>query len=198
MKAELYIDGLKHSVDAFWENYGDKEALEPLIYGDHGYGILQRVELAEITDIINDLKTKTDALAADCSFISSQERKLCLLAVDDNIDFLNIVGLFLKKNGVEVDLASSGAEGIKMLSENPEKYTMVLLDIQMEGMDGFGVLQWIRENENAAISAKPVVAMSGKAKSLDCAGFDYFLPKPFDLDEFIPTIRNVISAAANK
>lgn len=192
MKAETYIDSLKTLVDSLTENYGQKEHLKAISYGTHGYGILQRVELEEITQIIIDLKKKVDELAEECETISAQKHKLCVLVVDDNTDFLNMVGMFLQKNGIEADMASNGLEALELLQADSQKYAMVLLDIQMEQMDGFGLLGRLRGSESADLRTKPVVAMSGKAKSSDCAGFDYFLRKPFDLDEFIPTIRKVL------
>ena len=67
-----------------------------------------------------------------------------VLLVDDNPKYLRDALPFY---GYSVDVAVNGLEAMSMLSKNPTKYDIVLLDVMMPEMNGFETLKNIRENE---------------------------------------------------
>ena len=192
VKAETYLSQMKSAIDKVWKDYGDVEALRKLAYGKGAYGLIQHAELKDITESIESLKKWVDRLTEDTLETVPVKPEVCVLVVDDNTDFLDIAGMFLKKNGIEADTAAGGRIALEMLLEHPKKHSLVLLDIQMQDMDGYGVLKHMRESEFSELSTKPVIAISGKANPDDLTSFDSYLCKPFSFDEFIPSIRRVL------
>ncbi|MDE2452233.1 MAG: PAS domain S-box protein [Burkholderiales bacterium] len=80
-----------------------------------------------------------------------------------------------------------------------ERPTLILLDIQLPGIDGFEVLRRLRAD--AATRAIPVIALSANAMSADIrrateAGFDGYLTKPVDLERLVAVVRQALAEAA--
>lgn len=117
------------------------------------------------------------------------EEKKLVLVVDDEPKVLRFIEISLKLNGFEAILATSGEEAIELIySQKPH---IVLLDIVMPGMDGLEVIRQLR-----TFSSMPVIAFSASAVNHDDAlrlGADDFVAKPFDLDEMIDKIRELLN-----
>jgi len=117
------------------------------------------------------------------------EEKKLVLVVDDEPKVLRFIEISLKLNGFEAILATSGEEAIELIySQKPH---IVLLDIVMPGMDGLEVIRQLR-----TFSSTPVIAFSASAVNHDDAlrlGADDFVAKPFDLDEMIDKIRELLN-----
>ncbi len=100
-----------------------------------------------------------------------------VLVVDDVSDNRILIKHYVNRMGLDVDMASTGEEGIQKILSTP--YDVVLMDIQMPGMDGFEAVLRLRNSEYSG----PVVALTAHAmkgdreKCLD-AGFDDYLCKP--------------------
>ena len=102
-----------------------------------------------------------------------------VLIVDDDVHILLTLGDRLKVEGYEVYTAANGDEGLELLrSVDPD---VMLLDLQMPGMDGMAVLEQLREEEH-----RPTVVMITAYGSIERAveamrggAFD-FIPKPFE------------------
>ena len=115
-------------------------------------------------------------------------KKTRILLVEDNGINREIEEELLKNLGYRVDTACDGVSAYEMLkSAEPGQYALVLMDIQMPGMDGYETARAIRRLEQAAISSIPIIALSSDAmeedrrKSLK-AGMDEHMSKPFDID----------------
>lgn len=107
------------------------------------------------------------------------------LVVDDNEINREIAGEMLRDEGCLVRSVADGFEAFSTLFE--EKFDIVLLDIEMSGMDGFSTARAIRRlpNSNAGIyiiAMSAHVLESSRAAALD-AGMDAYLTKPMDLVE---------------
>lgn len=108
-----------------------------------------------------------------------------LLVIDDDVQIQELLRMFFKSKGLRVTGASSGEEGLKALSNKP---SLVLLDVNMPGMDGVMALKKIK----ASHPKLPVVMMSGGGEesmakaALSAGAFDY-ISKPFSL-EYLETI----------
>ena len=85
---------------------------------------------------------------------------------------------------------SSGAEAIKN-TEN-EVYDLVLIDIELPGMDGISIQKILRNNpkyKNVPIIALTAYAMKGDKERFLAAGFDDYISKPIDMTDFIQRLE---------
>ncbi|MDF3071690.1 MAG: cph1 2 [Polyangiaceae bacterium] len=119
---------------------------------------------------------------------------LRMLVVDDEPDARELVTTLLEGNGVEVTAAGSGGEALMLL---PRILPDILLsDIGMPNMDGYELLQKLRQLPAAQGGRTPAVALTAFARSEDrsrafLAGFDMYLPKPVDPAELMALIMNL-------
>ncbi len=125
-------------------------------------------------------------------------KKTRILLVEDNGINREIEEELLKNLGYRVDTACDGVSAYEMLkSAEPGQYALVLMDIQMPGMDGYETARAIRRLEQAAISSIPIIALSSDAmeedrrKSLK-AGMDEHMSKPFDIDALQELIDRIL------
>jgi CheY-like chemotaxis protein len=118
-----------------------------------------------------------------------------LLVEDDSIN-QKVASFMLKKRGHEVEVASSGADGLAALSR--ETFDLVLMDIRMPGMDGFEAAARIRQDEQGTGRHIPIVALTAQALPGDrekclAAGMDGYISKPIQTAELHATIDAVLS-----
>ncbi len=104
-----------------------------------------------------------------------------ILVVDDDPDIVKLLKYFLEAKGRQVQTASNGAEALELFKKEPPD--LVILDVILPGMDGWAVLQKIRES-----SQVPVLMLTGKDTPTDkvkglLSGADDYIAKPFDLAE---------------
>ncbi len=105
-----------------------------------------------------------------------------ILLTEDNAVNQLLVRTMLQGWGLKVDTASSGAEALALFREH--HYSLVLMDIQMPGMDGVATTRLLRQHPDPVRAATPVVAltahaMPGDAERYRTAGLDDYLSKPF-------------------
>jgi signal transduction histidine kinase/FixJ family two-component response regulator len=118
-----------------------------------------------------------------------------ILAVDDTDENLFLVTKFLEHTSWNLATAKNGPDAIRMLSSfNPD---LILLDIQMPGMDGFTVLREIRRIDAEAGRRRPVIALTGQAleeekERIKQAGFDLHLIKPITRTRLINAIIEML------
>ena len=110
-----------------------------------------------------------------------QRRAGHVLVVDDDALNRRLVTATLAREGLRTTSANDGAEALKAIGEDPPD--VILLDIEMPGMDGFEVLEHIKSDET--LRHLPVIMISGLDDTesvVRCLeiGADDFLPKPFD------------------
>ncbi len=107
--------------------------------------------------------------------------KARILAVDDNLMNLVVIGSLIKPTGSMLDTVDSGDEAIKLSGQ--EKYDLIFLDHLMPGKDGIETLREIRQNPQNPNQKTPVVCLTANAVSAAkekylTAGFDDHLAKP--------------------
>jgi DNA-binding response OmpR family regulator len=112
-----------------------------------------------------------------------------ILVVDDDARGLHNVATFLRQEEYEVDMAWNGNQAALLLDK--VKVDLVLSDIMMPGLDGFGLLKHIR-----SISPEiPVLLMSGfdveVEEIIERAAVDFII-KPLDLDVLVFKIRRAL------
>jgi CheY-like chemotaxis protein len=130
-------------------------------------------------------------------FVSSKRLShLTIVIVDDNSDVRRFVGAFLGHMGANITVAQSAIEGLEAIKAcQPD---LVLSDISMPGRDGFDLLRDIRALAPEAGGRVPVIAMTALVAHLDGArflnaGFQAFLPKPFNPDKLVEVIQKVLN-----
>lgn len=118
-----------------------------------------------------------------------------ILVCDDTPDILEMVQLILETEGFEVKTAAAGREVLTALAQ--EIPDLVLLDLRMPGLDGFGVLRELRLRSGPA---PPVIILSAKSMEEDrqaalAAGAKGYLMKPFTVAQLVDAVRQQIGAA---
>ncbi|TGK07839.1 hybrid sensor histidine kinase/response regulator [Leptospira semungkisensis] len=106
-----------------------------------------------------------------------------VLVVDDNEINLKILSKQISKTGLKADVVLSGYEALKLLEANETKYDLILLDLQMPGMDGYHTADAIHalDSSNSKIPIVAVTASSFSETYEKCAqhGIEGFIGKPF-------------------
>ena len=125
-------------------------------------------------------------------------RKISVLVVDDNHLLVNMLQDILKKDSV-IEVLGSAYNGVEALSLiKQKKPDVVLLDIVMPKMDGFGVMEHIRNDSE--IEKKPsVIVMSAVnqdtlMENAFSMGASYYILKPFDETMLLQRIKDVVQA----
>lgn len=115
-----------------------------------------------------------------------------VLIVEDNEKNMKLARDILRAKGYAVLEAVNGLDGVRLaIAHCPD---LVLMDIQLPGMDGIEAFARIRAD--ASTAKVPVVAFTasvtpGDRSRIGHAGFDGFLSKPIDLKEFLATVRRL-------
>ena len=117
-----------------------------------------------------------------------------VLYIEDNeVNRLLMQGMLARSPGVELQLAELPEQGLAMAAARPPQ--LVLLDIQLPGMEGFEVLRRLRAMPDMA--GAPVVAVSANAMPADrekaaAAGFDAYITKPVDMPLLLATVERLL------
>ncbi len=116
-----------------------------------------------------------------------------LLLVDDEPGLRTAVQAYLEDEGFDVTTAVDGEEGWQKAQQIiPD---LIITDIMMPRCDGYTLLSRIREDER--LGGTPVIFLTAKGMTIDRtqgyqAGVDDYIPKPFDPDELVARVRNVV------
>ena len=112
-----------------------------------------------------------------------------IIVVEDNKELGELLSDFLQAEGYDVYLAGSGEEGLKLYEEKGAK--LLILDVMLPGMDGFGVCSRIRQHDNTPIII--VSAKGGKEDKLNglFLGADDYIEKPYDIDILLAKVRGI-------
>ncbi|MDR0585780.1 MAG: transporter substrate-binding domain-containing protein [Treponema sp.] len=142
--------------------------------------------------------------------VNSFKNRRILLAEDVEIN-QEIVQSLLEPTGITIDCAGNGAAAVRMFCENPEKYDMIFMDVQMPEMDGYEAARRIRafeaerfltrETPAAQLSESPkgipIVAMTANVFREDiekclAAGMNDHIGKPLDLEAVLVKLRKYL------
>ena len=105
------------------------------------------------------------------------ENKTHVLVVDDEQYITKLVERTLKDAGYAVTVANDGISALRMLAE--KEPDLVLLDIRMPGLDGFQVLERIRESSNVLVFMLTAVRGETAVEHSLGLGADDYIEKPF-------------------
>jgi PAS domain S-box-containing protein len=152
--------------------------------------------------ILSALGTPVPAAAAENGRALAQpsrpRRQLRVLVAEDNPVNQRLAAIQLQKQGHTVALASSGTEALVALERQP--VDLVLMDLQMPGMDGLEATRRIRQREGAGphipIIAITAYAMKGDRERCLAAGMNGYLIKPVRGEDLLRALEAAIPAAA--
>lgn len=116
-----------------------------------------------------------------------------ILVVEDNLQNLRLARLVLEREQHTVLEAMDGESGLLLARE--ARPDLVLMDVQMPGMDGLTVVRALRADPATAglkVLALTALAMKGDAERVLAAGCDAYLAKPFQYRELIDTVRRLL------
>ena len=116
-----------------------------------------------------------------------------ILIVEDNEKNLKLVRDVLQVKGYETLEAGTAEDGLKIASER--KPDLILMDIQLPGMNGIDALKALRADPGTA--GIPVVAITASVMQQDraqivSAGFDGFIEKPVNLKNLFDTVQQAV------
>jgi DNA-binding NarL/FixJ family response regulator len=125
--------------------------------------------------------------------VEAERPPLRVLLVDDEPGLRAAVKAFLEDEGFQVSTANDGEDGwtqAQILMPD-----VVITDVMMPRCDGYGLLKLLRADER--LGGTPVIFLTAKGMTSDriagfTAGADDYIPKPFDPEELVARLRNVV------
>jgi len=123
-----------------------------------------------------------------------------LLVVDDEPYNLEIISEFLESEGYELVTAQDGAEALAVLEREPKRFSSVILDRMMPGVDGIAVLQKIKSDPELRLL--PVIMQTAAASREQILeglqlGAYYYLTKPFEPEMLASVVRTAVRDHSN-
>ncbi len=128
-------------------------------------------------------------------------QRLRILLAEDNAVNQTLAARLLEKRGHTVTVVPDGKEAVAALER--QSFDLVLMDVQMPQMDGFGVTAVIREKEEATGAHIPIIAMTAHAMKGDeerciAAGMDAYVSKPIQPIELFETLEALTQSVASR
>ncbi len=122
------------------------------------------------------------------------DKKKILVAEDSSV-IINLTKSILQFENFDIIPVRNGNDVLKTLEKN--EVVLVLMDINLPGMDGMECSKLIRANSNATISKLPIIAITGNYKNYTLdefhkAGINEYLQKPLDYDLLVTTIKKYV------
>lgn len=116
-----------------------------------------------------------------------------ILFVEDEIDLGNVVKQYLQLMNFEVELKTTAEEALESFKQAPGYYDLLITDIQLPGMDGFQFAEKIKKADDSV----PFLFLTARNEKKDRIeglklGADDYINKPFDIDELVLRVTNII------
>ena len=117
-----------------------------------------------------------------------------ILVVEDEEHLATGIKYNLLADGYRVTVVGDGPSALKIVEENPGSIDLVILDLMLPGMSGYAVCEALR----AFDMDTPVLILTARTLTEDRtrgfdAGANQYLTKPFDLDEFLSRVKNLLT-----
>jgi two-component system, sensor histidine kinase and response regulator len=119
-----------------------------------------------------------------------------ILVAEDNEFSARLIDHLLGRRGHSVQMANDGREALALAEEGT--FDLLLLDIHMPNLDGFGIIEAIRERERAGGGHLPVIALTARSRAEDrdrclAVGMDDFLTKPVSAVALYAAIERLVA-----
>ena len=112
-----------------------------------------------------------------------------ILVVDDEVSIADMIKLCLSKNGYECETANDGLEASRLIEKN--HYDLALLDIMIPEIDGFELIEYMKQYDIPVIFVTAKAAIDDRVKGLHLGAEDYLI-KPFALQELVARVQTVL------
>lgn len=144
------------------------------------------------TEVKEDIDTKVEKVSLQEKLATRKGSHILL--VEDNELNREIIKDMLAHSGILIDEAHNGQEAVEKIKQYPDKYELILMDIQMPVMDGYTATAKIRGyNRDISIIALTANAMAADIARSKEAGMDAHLNKPIDVEIFFTTLLRYLS-----
>jgi DNA-binding response OmpR family regulator len=112
-----------------------------------------------------------------------------ILVVEDEASIAEVVSLYLKRGGYNVQIASDGRQAMNILERQLPDF--VILDLMIPGIDGLSLTRWLRDRSNV-----PIIMLTARREEIDRIaglemGADDYVVKPFSPQELVSRVRAV-------
>ncbi len=113
-----------------------------------------------------------------------------ILIVDDETHIVDLVRMYLERDGFRVDSAADGAQGLRLISE--QRPALVILDLMLPEVDGLEVCRRVRADSDV-----PIVMLTARDEDVDKIvglelGADDYLTKPFNPRELVARVKAIL------
>ena len=135
--------------------------------------------------------------------MSTQNKRAVLIIEDSDEDFEAIERVIRQTGLAKIIHATNGERGLRLLRENELGHSieLVLLDLNMPGLDGRDVLREIKSDENLRLVPVVVFTTSSNPRDIQCCygnGANSYHLKPIDLHDFEAVVQTIIDYWLNK
>jgi two-component system, OmpR family, alkaline phosphatase synthesis response regulator PhoP len=126
--------------------------------------------------------------------VTAMPAKPHILVVEDEEHFATVIKYNLCAEGYRVTTVADGPGALRIIQEDSEDIDLVILDLMLPGMSGYAVCEALRATDMET----PVLILTARTLTEDrTRGFDVganqYLTKPFDLDEFLSRVKNLLT-----
>lgn len=152
--------------------------------------------MSELRAVLTQKKQPAEVCEEDTAKCSRYQG-LKVLLVEDNALNSEIAAVILEEAGLNVDTVPDGIDAVeRMVSAAPDRYDVILMDIQMPKMDGYTATQEIRTLSDNRKANIPIIAMTANAFEEDKekalkAGMNGYISKPIDIQAILTVFDKV-------
>ena len=169
--------------------------------------LLKPVQQDELLETIHRVMSRSDGAAPPAAGPAREQEQarasapvappLRVLAAEDNEFNAQLLEQLLTRRGHCVRLVDNGRETLRLAAEGD--FDLLLLDVHMPELDGFQVVQAVRERERTTGGHLPIIALTARSRQEDrerclAAGMDDFLAKPIRAPDLWAAIDRVVAA----
>jgi DNA-binding response OmpR family regulator len=121
-----------------------------------------------------------------------------ILVVDDDPDILEAISLILEAHGYQVVIALDGIEGLHQLKE--EKPDLMILDLMMPKLDGFGVCKELKDPRWSKYAHMPIIILSSVRQDASKRRYELETGVQLDVDDYVekPIEHNILLERVEK
>jgi DNA-binding response OmpR family regulator len=117
-----------------------------------------------------------------------------ILVVEDESHLATGIKYNLVAEGYRVTVVGDGPSALRIIKENPESVDLVILDLMLPGMSGYAVCEAMRafDMDTPVLILTARTLTEARTRGFD-VGANQYLTKPFDLDEFLSRVKNLLT-----
>jgi CheY-like chemotaxis protein len=115
-----------------------------------------------------------------------------VLVVDDDEAIRKLIAAILRRRGVAVDNVANGEEALKKLGE--QSYDLMLLDLMMPRVDGYTVIERVREQKIPIEIVVVTAAGASQVNAIDRSMVRAVISKPFDVNQLVEVVMAICDA----